>query len=198
MYGVTDHSGSKSDWLTVPRVANGLHEITVDGFDRYPGTEWHYEIVAEDGRGKKGSTDGVPFKVRGVGNSGGDFANRPGRPQPAPPAPAPKPGKKRPMPKTKVADSDWDSGGQIKEATGRILFEFDGSGQTFVCSGIVVCDGAGGRSPNRSNGRAVIVTAAHCAYSDVMKKFATKAIFIPDQVSTRGDKSVSSRGRGGT
>merc|ERR1719253_858185 len=39
-FRLTDHSGSKSDWLAVPRAGNVLHEITVDGFDRYPGTRW--------------------------------------------------------------------------------------------------------------------------------------------------------------
>lgn len=93
------------------------------------------------------------------------------------------------MPQTFSADSDWTSGGAVKLATGRILFDFDNSDQMFVCSGIVICDGDRGLYPDLNNGRTIIQTAAHCVWSDIMGKFATRAMFIPDQDSTRGVKS---------
>jgi len=70
------------------------------------------------------------------------------------------------------------------------MFEFDdGSDQSFVCSGTVIMDGLHGQTPDGANGRTIIQTAAHCAYNDVLKRFASRAIFIPDQASTRGAKS---------
>lgn len=43
-----------------------------------------------------------------------------------------------------------------------------------MCSGTVINDGG-------INERSLILTAAHCAYDDISKGFATNAIFIPDQ-----------------
>lgn len=79
-----------------------------------------------------------------------------------------------------VDDSDWPYKGPIQSATGRILFKFS-SNQIYKCSGTVVQDDTTGRS--------IVLTAAHCAYNDLSKEFASMAIFIPDQDETRGSKS---------
>lgn len=86
------------------------------------------------------------------------------------------------MPTSVVSDSNWPYGGAIQSATGRILFQFEATGDsTFLCSGTVIKDYLSGRS--------IILTAAHCVYSDQHKQFASYAVFIPDQVSTRGTES---------
>ena len=77
-------------------------------------------------------------------------------------------------------DSDWPYAGPIQSATGRILFQFS-SNQVYKCSGTVVRD--------ETTGRSIVLTAAHCAYNDLSKEFASLAIFVPDQDGTRGSKS---------
>lgn len=190
-FQLEDHNGASSGWLTVPRVSDGLYEITVDGFERYPGTQWEYTLQAKDQKGKKKSADNIAFLVGGGGSSGSNFANNGNsnsnnnnnNPNKAPPA-------SNPLPQTKVSDSTWTHAGAVQSATGRIMFEFDDdTSQSFVCSGTVVMDGPASQSPDADNGRTIIQTAAHCAYNDVLKQFASKAIFIPDQASTRGEKS---------
>ncbi|KAL7554326.1 hypothetical protein ACHAWF_017765 [Thalassiosira exigua] len=203
-FQLTDHTGAKSDRLSVPEVEEGTYEIVVNGFEKYPGTPWRWDLYATDANGKTARAEGMTFRVAdGAGRSGGgkDGGGKDdsddqdsedsddgddGTPSRAPPAPSPSKAKR--LPHVKTSDADWRRGGTIQKSTGRILFEFDDSGQTYVCSGTVVCDGAD-MAPDGRNGRSVIQTAAHCGYNDVMKKFATRAIFIPDQDSTRGDKS---------
>jgi len=125
-----------------------------------------------------------------VGNSGSNFASgvdvSGGSGSGSPPSSTTS--EDDPLPQTKVIDSNWPHSGLIQSSVGRIMFEFNGSAP-FVCSGTVVMDGSNGTSRNSKNGRSIIQTAAHCAYNDVLKMFATKAIFIPDQSSTRGSKS---------
>ena len=79
-----------------------------------------------------------------------------------------------------VDDSEWPHSGPIQSATGRILFQFS-SNQIYKCSGTVIQD--------NTTGRSIVLTAAHCAYNDLSKEFASMAIFIPDQDATRGSKS---------
>ena len=193
-FQLTDSAGSKSDVLTVPRISDDLYEITVDGFSDYEGTEWSFCLIAEDERGRERKSEDISFQIAKGGNSAGgnSFANNnsdhssTGEEENEEDGGG---GGDRLMPKKKATDSSWSYKGAITGATGRILFEFDGSDETFVCSGTVIHDGAGGRVPDYDNGRSIIQTAAHCAYSDVMKKFANKAIFIPDQESTLGSES---------
>jgi hypothetical protein len=187
-FQLTDPQGISSDWLAIPQISssnkNSLYEITVDGFEKYAGTKWTYRIMASDVDGKKTTSSNVLFKVEGVGSGGKDFENGApsGTPDKAPPAPSPNSsGSGNDIPQTLIKDSNWPYDGAIQSAVGRILFEFGGNGGTYVCSGTVVKD--------KTNGRTIILTAAHCAYNDALKKFATKAVFIPDQVSTKGDKS---------
>ncbi|MGH1462996.1 MAG: trypsin-like serine peptidase [Neptuniibacter sp.] len=75
-----------------------------------------------------------------------------------------------------VDEGEWDCGGQVQTAAGRIFFQMNGIG--YVCSGTVVNEAATDRS--------VILTAAHCVYDDANKEFATYAMFIPDQAGTTG------------
>lgn len=79
-----------------------------------------------------------------------------------------------------IDDSEWLHSGPIQSATGRILFQFS-SNQIYKCSGTVIED--------NTTGRSIVLTAAHCAYNDLSKEFASMAIFIPDQDATRGSKS---------
>lgn len=81
---------------------------------------------------------------------------------------------------TKVSDSDWPFRGAIQSAVGRIMFTFDGQ-KNYKCSGTVIKDNTSGRS--------IVLTAAHCAYDTQLGKFASMAVFIPDQDSTTGYKS---------
>ncbi len=200
-FQLTDSTGSKSDVLTVPRVSDNLYEITVDGFSDYQGTEWSFSLVAEDERGKECKSEDVSFRIvkREGDEDGGSnsfFDNNDnadhsstGEEENVEEENEDDGGGGRLMSKKKATDSNWSDKGAIIGATGRILFEFDGSDETFVCSGTVIHDGAGGHAPDYENGRSIIQTAAHCAFSDVIKKFANKAIFIPDQESTLGSES---------
>lgn len=79
-----------------------------------------------------------------------------------------------------VDDSAWPYNGAIQSATGRILFRFSSS-QVYKCSGTVIKDDTTARS--------IVLTAAHCAYDDKLKEFASMAVFIPDQDGTLGSKS---------
>ena len=68
--------------------------------------------------------------------------------------------------------------GVIQLSTGRILFFFDGN--PYVCSGTVIKDPASDRT--------IILTAGHCAYQYQPGggRFTEHALFIPNQVDTRG------------
>ena len=66
--------------------------------------------------------------------------------------------------------SSWDGGGVVKEATGKVYFEMGSS--AYVCSGAVATDTRSGYS--------LVLTAAHCAYDETKRQFATNWLFIPD------------------
>lgn len=69
-----------------------------------------------------------------------------------------------------VSGASWNGGGAVLQATGKVYFEM-GSG-AYVCSGAVLND-------SRS-GFALVLTAAHCAYDEVGRAFATNWLFIPN------------------
>ena len=71
--------------------------------------------------------------------------------------------------------------GVVQTSTGRILFFFDNN--PYVCSGTVIED--------PMNDRTIVLTAGHCAYQyrSTGGRFAEHALFIPNQVDTRGLKS---------
>lgn len=74
-----------------------------------------------------------------------------------------------------VGDTGWLKGGTVQEAVGRLLFTMpDGD---YICSATAVADAA-------ADGRSVVLTAAHCAYDDHNKAFASNALFIPNQDGT--------------
>jgi hypothetical protein len=83
-----------------------------------------------------------------------------------------------------VTDAEWTGGGTIQQVAGRIYFEMPSNARRkgpwsgYVCSGTVATD--------ETNGRSVIVTAAHCVHDDVNKAFARNVLFIPNQASTSG------------
>lgn len=58
----------------------------------------------------------------------------------------------------------------VYHATGRVYFELRGT--AYVCSGAVVTDGRTGYS--------LVLTAAHCAYDETNRVFATNWLFIPE------------------
>jgi len=185
-FQLTDHTGSSSDWISMPQVDEDLYELTVEGFRKHQGTSWSFVVQTIDEKGKKKATEDIKFHVDGNGSNNHRPQNQ------APPAPTPNlPSSSNTdlMAKTKESDGNWKNGGSIQSSTGRILFEFDGFDETFVCSGTVIKDGQRGKRTDLDNGRSIIQTAAHCAYSDQLGMFASKAMFIPDQVSTKGGKS---------
>ena len=170
----------------MPKVG-GYNEISVDGFGEYPGSTWKYTMEATDQQGQKTSAT-TQVSVATHGSEGS--ANPPVKVNPPPKVPPAQSHPASPLPHTNVEDADWPHAGAVRTATGRIMFEFDdGSDRCFVCSGTVVMDRQRGRTPDGGNGRTIVQTAAHCAYNDELKVFASRAVFIPDQASTRGKKS---------
>ncbi len=80
-----------------------------------------------------------------------------------------------------VENDPWSFGGPVQTAAGRIYFYMPANPKGtrwsgYVCSGTVATD--------RTSGRSVIITAAHCVYDDVNKAFATNVMFIPNQAGT--------------
>jgi hypothetical protein len=69
-----------------------------------------------------------------------------------------------------VTGASWTKGGPILESTGKVVFTM--SGNNYICSGTVVKDGRDDVS--------IVLTAAHCAYDEVARKFATNWLFIPN------------------
>lgn len=66
--------------------------------------------------------------------------------------------------------ASWTGGGEVSKSTGKVFFSM---GTTYyVCSGSVVLENATDRS--------MVVTAAHCAYDELNKKFAENWLFIPE------------------
>jgi hypothetical protein len=70
-----------------------------------------------------------------------------------------------------VSGSSWTKGGAIATATGKVLFEMDGT--YYVCSAVAIDDPA-------SNNRSLVLTAAHCVYDETTGQFALNWVFIPD------------------
>ena len=147
-FRLVDPAGETSDWLPVPQgLYDDLYEITIEGFGAFPASKWKYQMSVYDEEGMSSTSPNVMFKVESTagdelyddlpsyeeyedddeeeeedGNDSQGFEDT------------------DLMEFDVVADSNWPYGGGIQSATGRILFEFNGSG-TFVCSGTVVKDG---------------------------------------------------------
>ncbi len=190
LFQITDHKGKPSSWIEVPQIGNNRYRLTIDGFAKYMGTRWSYQVKVKDDSGKMGTSGAITVTVDGIGDANDRFvddASSSKAPPPSPPSESP-PATAQAMTKQVVTDENWSHGGNIQLATGKILFQYPGQGD-FVCSGTVVMDGNNGSSPNARNGRSIVQTAAHCVYNDIQKEFATNAMFIPDQVSTKGTRS---------
>jgi hypothetical protein len=80
-----------------------------------------------------------------------------------------------------VSGASWNQGGDIADASGKVLFALGSS--YYVCSASVVDDDTAGRS--------VIVTAAHCVYDEANNRFATNWVFIPNYDAAPAPLSTS-------
>jgi len=95
-----------------------------------------------------------------------------------------------------IQNAQWpvegSHGGAVLTAAGRIYFEMPsnrkrkGPWDGYVCSGTVINDSD---TDTSNNGRAIIITAAHCAYDDANKAFARNVLFIPNQGATTGTRT---------
>ena len=141
--------------------------VTLQGFtDSDPEYPWSWRVVAKDTAKKGGNTatsEWVNFRVdTGGGGSGGDSGDT-------------------------VANMEWEDGGRVQTAAGRLYFEMPnnkkrkGPWSGYVCSGTAVSDSIDNRS--------VILTAAHCVYDDANQAFARNVLFIPNQAGTSGSRT---------
>jgi hypothetical protein len=105
------------------------------------------------------------FELAGKGGNG-----KPDKPTGKPPKPTPTP---EPTPPpgggSTTTGASWTGGGPIVARSGKVYFEMGGG---YVCSGAVVDDSRAGYS--------LVLTAGHCAYDEVARRFATNWLFIPD------------------
>lgn len=141
-FRLVDPDGQSSDWLPVPSSgAEDLYEITIEGFEAYPSSKWRYQIMAMDDEGWTVESSNIMFKVDGNAGSDLESAADDLTDNATDESDGPSGGNSAElMDLGVVGDSNWPYGGGIQSATGRILFEFNGSG-TYVCSGTVVQDG---------------------------------------------------------
>jgi len=160
--------------------------ISLQGFTNSPdSTGWAWWIEAKD-RAKRGGhrTTSVAFS----------FDVNTGTPPVEPPTEPPV----EPPSEGIIQNAQWTEGGAVQTAAGRIFFEMPGNSKRkgpwsgYVCSGTVVNDSdiaATETTGAVDNGRAIIITAAHCAYDDVNKAFARNVLFIPNQANTTGTRT---------
>lgn len=66
--------------------------------------------------------------------------------------------------------ASWTKGGAILKGSGKVYFVMGSS--AYVCSGSVATDSR--------NGNSLVLTAGHCAYDEVARRFATNWLFIPE------------------
>ncbi len=146
-------------------------DVWVIDFEGFSTGAWQWQVEATDTAARGGNTttsDKVNFLVDTGGSGGGNTGGTDGN--------------------GVVTNAPWvdeasGRGGLVQMTAGRIYFEMPSNRQRkrwngYVCSGTVVTDGTEGRS--------VIVTAAHCVYDDANKAFARRVLFIPNQDGTSG------------
>jgi hypothetical protein len=160
--------GSTTQTFQAAAGANDTWSATLQGFSD---GNWSWRVDARDGAkrgGNRASTDFVDFVVdTGGGSSGGGDGGGSGSAGAG-----------------TVTNAEWDQGGAVLMAAGRLYFEMPNNAKRkgpwtgYVCSGTVVTDGVSGRS--------IVLTAAHCVYDDANKAFARNVLFIPDQAGTSG------------
>lgn len=141
-FRLVDPAGETSDWLPVPQgYDEEMYQITIEGFGAFPASKWKYQMSVYDEEGMSSTSPHVMFKVD---STAGDelFDDLPSYKEydDDDEEDSQRFEDTDLMEFDVVADSNWPYGGSIQSATGRILFEFNGSG-TFVCSGTVVKDG---------------------------------------------------------
>ncbi|KAL7537775.1 hypothetical protein ACHAWF_005892 [Thalassiosira exigua] len=167
--------------------ATDVWELSVDGFyPAYAGLRWEFRIRSVDGARNKRST---PWRRFTILNPAVDLPDAGDEEEGedvdlAPPAPGGGGGDEGELLTEVVRDADWPHGGVVQLSTGRILFFFDGN--PYVCTGTVVSD--------PKSDRTIILTAGHCAYQFRPShagggRFAEHALYVPNQVDTRGRKS---------
>lgn len=111
------------------------------------------DFVIDPGSGRLVITKGKPPGTPGGGNGGGNDGED----------------------STVVTGASWEGAGEIDGASGKVLFEMDGS--YWVCSASVIDDGNDDTGDDDS---ALILTAAHCVYDETNNAFATYWMFVPD------------------
>jgi hypothetical protein len=140
-FRIVDPTGESSDWLPVPKGnEEDVYEITIEGFDAYPGSKWKYQMSVKDDEGRSVESPNVMFKVGGEASLGVETMYDDNTYYEEEPNAFDRNDQVDLMDFDVVGDSNWPYGGGIQSATGRILFEFHGS-ETYVCSGTVVKDG---------------------------------------------------------
>lgn len=80
--------------------------------------------------------------------------------------------------------SNWTIGGMVQTAVGRIFFCVEDENRNlkcYRCSGTSVTD--------YTDGRSIILTAAHCVYDEVVKKFTKFGIFVPNHDDGGNDQT---------
>jgi hypothetical protein len=144
--------------------ANDVWSVSLQGFSD---GDWAWWIEARDGarRGGNRATSGVLRFTVDTGSSGSDNGGGSSG-------------------GTTVTNAEWNLGGAVQTAAGRIYFEMPNNSKRkgpwsgYVCSGTVVSD--------ETTGRSIVLTAAHCVYDDVNGAYARNVLFIPNQASTTG------------
>lgn len=132
---------------------NGVYSTQLSGFTN--GT-WTWSVVAKDTANNTATSALTSFTVNAGGGGGGGNV---------------------------VSNAEYEGGGAIQNAAGRVYFEMPSNSRRtrwagYVCSGTVVTDS--------TNGRSIVQTAAHCVYDDAYKAFARNVLFIPNQAGTTG------------
>jgi hypothetical protein len=160
--------GSTSESFSAANSGGDNWSLTVSGFTD---GAWSWRVEARDTAkrgGNSASSAEVSFTVSTGGGSGGGSNG------------------------DTITNSQWNGGGQVQQAVGRLFFEMPSNSRRkgpwtgYVCSGTVVTDGKTGRS--------VILTASHCVYDDANNAFARNVLFIPDQAGTSGSGTDSNCG----
>ena len=156
-FRLVDPLGETSDWLPVPQAYDdNMYEITIEGFGAFPASKWKYQMNVKDEEGRSVDSPNVMFRVDGELESDDDLETLEDDWTDEKDAQGFADGvedeEEELMKLGVVGDSNWPHGGGIQSATGRILFEFNGSG-TYVCSGTVVKD-------DEIKGRSVILVSA--------------------------------------
>jgi hypothetical protein len=82
---------------------------------------------------------------------------------------------------TTVLGASWNGGGEVLRTTGKVLFALGSS--YYVCSASVADDAVSGRS--------IVLTAAHCAYDETNRRFATNWMFVPEYDSAPAPLTTS-------